>query len=263
MELRKKKIICYAAASLSLQMQQISLCLSNPNNLSIKFHTSLLDWYLNQRIKTESKMYMAYGWPQVIPLEQGLCPSSQKHIIYFKVINRLFLVVSPSHLELWSSSQVFSHLHGVYDHIHVLVFLWLWKTRVLYLWIFVRFCDYLQHKVRLGKYKRNAESLEREGENLLAVWRPDTKLIAILVSNFFFFLHFDFFYVYYCIIYGKFWLFSCNIFTYIYTYYTICKCMYMVLVESHFRNNVVHVSTFVKILLKLEDRQVSRVSLAS
>jgi hypothetical protein len=57
--------------------------------------------------------------------------------------------------------------------------------------------------VRLGKYKRNAESLEREGENLLAVWRPDTKLIAILVSNFFF-LHFDFFYVYYCIIYGKF-----------------------------------------------------------
>ncbi|KAJ6879459.1 RAB6A-GEF complex partner protein 1-like [Populus alba x Populus x berolinensis] len=91
-------------------------------------------------------MYMAYGWPQVIPLEQGLCPSSQKHIIYFKVINRLFLVVSPTHLELWSSSQ---------------------------------------HKVRLGKYKRNAESLEREGENLQAVWRPDTKLIAILTSSFF------------------------------------------------------------------------------
>lgn len=51
-------------------------------------------------------MYMAYGWPQVIPLEQGQCPSSQK-IIYFKVINRLLLVVSPSHLELWSSSQVY------------------------------------------------------------------------------------------------------------------------------------------------------------
>jgi len=194
MELREKKKICYAAASLSLQMQQISLSLSNPNNLSIKFHISLLDWYLNQRIKTESKMYMAYGWPQVIPLEQGLCPSSQKHIIYFKVINRLFLVVSPSHLELWSSSQVFSHLHGVYDHIHVLVFLWLWKTRVLDLWIFVRFCDYLQHKVRLGKYKRNAESLEREGENLLAVWRPDTKLIAILVSIFFFYILISFMY---------------------------------------------------------------------
>ncbi|KAL3572039.1 hypothetical protein D5086_025943 [Populus alba] len=42
-----------------------------------------------------------------------------------------------------------------------------------------------QHKVRLGKYKRNAESLEREGENLQAVWRPDTKLIAILTSSFF------------------------------------------------------------------------------
>ncbi|KAJ6390804.1 hypothetical protein OIU77_024922 [Salix suchowensis] len=91
-------------------------------------------------------MYMAYGWPQVIPLEQGLCPSSQQRIIYFKVINRLFLVVSPSTLELWSSSQ---------------------------------------HKVRLGKYKRHADSLEREGENLQAVWSPDTKLIAILTTSFF------------------------------------------------------------------------------
>ncbi|PNT50050.3 hypothetical protein POPTR_002G162000v4 [Populus trichocarpa] len=90
-------------------------------------------------------MYMAYGWPQVIPLEQGLCPSQQR-IIYFKVINRLFLVVSPSRLELWSSSQ---------------------------------------HKVRLGKYKRDAESLEREGENIQAVWSPDTKLIAILTTSFF------------------------------------------------------------------------------
>ncbi|KAF2291149.1 hypothetical protein GH714_020367 [Hevea brasiliensis] len=86
-------------------------------------------------------MYMAYGWPQVIPLEPGLCPSSQQ-IIYLKVINRLLLVVSPSHLELWSSSQ---------------------------------------HKLRLGKYKRDAESVEREGENLQAVWSPDAKLIAILL----------------------------------------------------------------------------------
>jgi hypothetical protein len=38
--------------------------------------------------------------------------------------------------------------------------------------------------VRLGKYKRDAESLEREGENIQAVWSPDTKLIAILVSVF-------------------------------------------------------------------------------
>lgn len=51
-------------------------------------------------------MYMAYGWPQVIPLEQGLCPSSQQ-IIYFKVNNGLLLIASPCHIELWSSSQVF------------------------------------------------------------------------------------------------------------------------------------------------------------
>ncbi|XP_022770465.1 guanine nucleotide exchange factor subunit Rich-like isoform X3 [Durio zibethinus] len=90
-------------------------------------------------------MYMAYGYPQVIPLEQGLCPSSQK-IIYLKLINRLLLVVSPSHIELWSSSQ---------------------------------------HRVRLGKYKRDADSVQREGENLRAVWSPDSKLIAVITSSFF------------------------------------------------------------------------------
>uniref|UniRef100_A0A803NXE4 RIC1 C-terminal alpha solenoid region domain-containing protein n=1 Tax=Cannabis sativa TaxID=3483 RepID=A0A803NXE4_CANSA len=89
-------------------------------------------------------MYMAYGWPQVIPLEQGLAPSSQR-IIYLKLINRLLLVVSPSHIELWSSSQ---------------------------------------HKVRLGKYKRDSNSLKKEGENSQAVWSPDTKLIAVLTSSF-------------------------------------------------------------------------------
>ncbi|KAE9460176.1 hypothetical protein C3L33_07946, partial [Rhododendron williamsianum] len=86
-------------------------------------------------------MYMAYGWPQVIPLESGLCPSSEK-IIYLRVTNRLLLVVAPSHLELWSSSQ---------------------------------------HKVRLGKYKRDSDSIQREGENVQAVWSPDAKLIAVLV----------------------------------------------------------------------------------
>ncbi|XP_050203918.1 uncharacterized protein LOC126653956 [Mercurialis annua] len=90
-------------------------------------------------------MYMAYGWPQVIPLEPGLCASSQQ-IIYLRVNNHLLLVVSPSHFELWSCSQ---------------------------------------HKVRLGKYKRDAASVEREGENLQAVWSPDAKLIAILTSSFF------------------------------------------------------------------------------
>ncbi|KAH9732552.1 RIC1 domain-containing protein [Citrus sinensis] len=88
-------------------------------------------------------MYMAYGWPQVIPLEQGLCPSSQQ-IIYFKVNNGLLLIASPCHIELWSSSQ---------------------------------------HKVRLGKYKRDSESVQREGENLQAVWSPDTKLIAVVTSS--------------------------------------------------------------------------------
>uniref|UniRef100_A0A0V0IZW4 RIC1 C-terminal alpha solenoid region domain-containing protein n=1 Tax=Solanum chacoense TaxID=4108 RepID=A0A0V0IZW4_SOLCH len=90
-------------------------------------------------------MYMAYGWPQVIPMESGLCPSSQQ-IVYLKVINRLLLVVSPTHLELWSSSQ---------------------------------------HRVRLGKYKRSSDSIQKEGDNLRAVWSPDTKLIAVLTSSFY------------------------------------------------------------------------------
>ncbi|XP_038681735.1 guanine nucleotide exchange factor subunit RIC1-like isoform X2 [Tripterygium wilfordii] len=90
-------------------------------------------------------MYTAYGWPQVIPLEIGLFPSTQQ-IIYLKVLNRLLLVVSPSHLELWSSHQ---------------------------------------HKVRLGKYKRDVASVEKEGENIQAVWSPDGKLIAVLTSSFY------------------------------------------------------------------------------
>ncbi|KAF1896219.1 hypothetical protein Lal_00027286 [Lupinus albus] len=90
-------------------------------------------------------MYMAYGWPQVIPLQQGLCPSPQT-IVFLKNVNRLLLIVSPTHFELWSTSQ---------------------------------------HRVRLGKYMRDSDSIEREGENLQAVWSPDTKLIAILTSSFF------------------------------------------------------------------------------
>ena len=50
-------------------------------------------------------MYMAYGWPQVIPLELPNCPSTQQ-IVYLKVFNSLLLVVAPTHIELWSSSQV-------------------------------------------------------------------------------------------------------------------------------------------------------------
>jgi hypothetical protein len=71
----------------------------------------------------------------------------------------------------------------------VLIFVSSWIIRVFrfvnFWWsLFLFFCDYVQHKVRLGKYKRDAESLEREGENIQAVWSPDTKLIAILVSVF-------------------------------------------------------------------------------
>lgn len=40
----------------------------------------------------------------------------------------------------------------------------------------------IQHKVKLGKYIRDSDSVQKEGENLQAVWSPDTKLIAILVS---------------------------------------------------------------------------------
>lgn len=116
-------------------------------------------------------MYMAYGWPQIIPLDSGLCPSSQK-IVYLKVINRLLLVVSPSHFELWSSSQVFIHRGSC-------LCAWLFGQLgfpISEFWI-------MQHKVRLGKYKRDVESVEREGENLQAVWSPDAKLIAIIVSG--------------------------------------------------------------------------------
>lgn len=40
--------------------------------------------------------------------------------------------------------------------------------------------------MRLGKYKRSSDSVQREGENLQAVWSPDAKLIAVLVSVSFF-----------------------------------------------------------------------------
>ncbi|CAL9202367.1 unnamed protein product [Musa hybrid cultivar] len=100
------------------------------------------------RLEPETKMYMAYGWPQVIPLESTAAAATSSspsfdRIVYLKVINRHLLVVSPTHLELWSSSQ---------------------------------------HKVRLGKYVRDADSVEREGENLQAIWSPDTKSIAVLTS---------------------------------------------------------------------------------
>lgn len=60
-------------------------------------------------------MYMTYGWPQVIPLESSNCPTSEQ-IIYLKVLNRLLLVVAPSHLELWSSGQVTLPPPLLYSH---------------------------------------------------------------------------------------------------------------------------------------------------
>lgn len=36
--------------------------------------------------------------------------------------------------------------------------------------------------MRLGKYKRDSSSIQREGENIQAVWSPDAKLIAVIVS---------------------------------------------------------------------------------
>ncbi|XP_039116025.1 LOW QUALITY PROTEIN: guanine nucleotide exchange factor subunit Rich-like [Dioscorea cayenensis subsp. rotundata] len=92
-------------------------------------------------------MYMAYGWPQVIPLEPGawsvwlLFPLDR--IIYLIVINCFLLLVTPSHMELWSSSQ---------------------------------------HKVRLGKHTRNLGSIQTKVENSLAIWSPDTTTIVILTS---------------------------------------------------------------------------------
>ncbi|XP_074326367.1 uncharacterized protein LOC141664337 isoform X2 [Apium graveolens] len=90
-------------------------------------------------------MYMTYGWPQVIPLESSNCPTSD-HIIYLKLLNHFLLVVAPSHIELWSSGQ---------------------------------------HRLRLGKYKRDSDSIRKEGENLQAVWSPDAKLIAVLTASFY------------------------------------------------------------------------------
>ncbi|XP_078157744.1 uncharacterized protein LOC144553444 isoform X3 [Carex rostrata] len=88
-------------------------------------------------------MYMAYGWPQVIPLDPGLPSSSSERVVYLKSTNRLLLIVGPTHLELWSTSQ---------------------------------------HRLRLGKYVREEKSVAIEGENARAVWSPDTKTVAVLTT---------------------------------------------------------------------------------
>ncbi|PKA65731.1 hypothetical protein AXF42_Ash013146 [Apostasia shenzhenica] len=98
-------------------------------------------------------MYMTYGWPQVIPVDAGVHPVASSYfddasrIIYIKIINHLLLIVAPTHIQLWNCSQ---------------------------------------HKVRVGKYVRDANSIQGEGENLKAIWSPDAKTIAILTSSAFF-----------------------------------------------------------------------------
>lgn len=70
--------------------------------------------------RRRAKMYMAYGWPQVIPVNAGVRLSASSsdvggifadRIIYLKIINRLLLLVTPTHLQLWSCSQVSSIFH--------------------------------------------------------------------------------------------------------------------------------------------------------
>lgn len=81
-----------------------------------------------------SKMYMAYGWPQVIPLELPNCPSTQQ-IVYFKVVNSLLLVVAPTHIELWTASQV----HLLNDIADFLAELWISRFLCL-IWLFGPVC---------------------------------------------------------------------------------------------------------------------------
>ncbi|GLJ12697.1 hypothetical protein SUGI_0196120 [Cryptomeria japonica] len=79
-----------------------------------------------------------------MPLESGVWPTPQQ-ILFMKSINGILLVVSPSHLEIWSSTR---------------------------------------HRLRLGKYLRDPESIQKEGQNLQAVWSSDTKTIVVLTSSF-------------------------------------------------------------------------------
>lgn len=85
-------------------------------------------------------MYMAYGWPQVIPLEQGLCPSAQK-IVYLKLINRVLLVVSPTHFELWSSSQVHGSVHFFYSIFGFLCGVLFFRENLKWVFVEMSFCN--------------------------------------------------------------------------------------------------------------------------
>ncbi|MCO5564252.1 hypothetical protein L7F22_017910 [Adiantum nelumboides] len=82
-------------------------------------------------------MYVAYGWPKV------LSTASPDPIVYIKASSDLLLLVSTSHLEVWSIAQ---------------------------------------HKSRLAQYFRGHVSSCHEGHNTQAIWSGDTKTILVLTS---------------------------------------------------------------------------------
>lgn len=82
-------------------------------------------------------MYVAYGWPKV------LSTASPDPIIYLKASSSLLLLVSSSHLEVWSITQ---------------------------------------HKVRLAQSCRGHDSIHLEGLNIQAIWSADTKSVLVLTS---------------------------------------------------------------------------------
>jgi hypothetical protein len=84
-------------------------------------------------------MYLAYGWPQSIPLD----PDDSDRVVLLRVLGRLLLAVCPASLHLWSAAQ---------------------------------------HRVRLARSDRSPESLAAHGHNAHAVWSPDAKTVAVLVS---------------------------------------------------------------------------------
>lgn len=89
------------------------------------------------RSPRSAKMYVAYGWPKV------LSTASPDPIVYLKASSSLLLLVSSSHLEVWSIAQ---------------------------------------HKVRLAQVFRSHDSIHLEGLNTQAIWSADTKNILVLTS---------------------------------------------------------------------------------
>ncbi|KAH7433091.1 hypothetical protein KP509_07G054900 [Ceratopteris richardii] len=83
-------------------------------------------------------MYVAYGWPKV------LSTKSSDPIVYLKASSGLLLLVSSSHLELWSIGQ---------------------------------------HKICLAQCFRDHNAIDREGTNIQAIWSGDTKTILVITSG--------------------------------------------------------------------------------